>query len=344
MPDSYAALSLQTQTAYAELLERLLGDAGGGKPGTIVRKRVGSGTYLYVQHKGPLGARQTYLGPESEKLRERVEEMTRTWAEARERAESREDLVAAVRAGRAAAPTAAEAKLFGALADAGLFRAGAVLVGTHAFAVLGNVLGVRWSSLSVRTDDIDLAQDANVSVALAAEITPADLGKLTRERESGGALWPIPAFDHRSASTSFRVHGTELRVDLLTPLRGRSRVGPVRLPALGGSATPLRFLDFVLEETIPAAIAGAAGVLVNVPVPARFALHKLIVAQERPAHQAAKAAKDLAQAQALIDVIGDQRPADLRDAWKTLVARGEGWRGRAQRSLRRIDRTLDGAT
>ncbi len=38
----------------------------------------------------------------------------------------------------------------------------------------------------------------------------------------------------------------------------------------------------------------ADGVLVNVPAPARFALHKLVVAAMRPAALQAKAAKDRA--------------------------------------------------
>lgn len=334
------ALSLSAQTAYAELLERLLRDAGDGRPGAIVRKRIGRKTYVYAQHRGPLGTRQTYLGPESEALAERVEAIEMAWRAARQHAEGREELVAALRAAGAACPTTAETKILAALADAGLFRAGAVIVGTHAFAILGNALGVRWEGLSLRTGDIDLAQDPSVSVALAGEVPPGDLERLVREPATGVALWPIPAFDPRSPSTSFRVHGTELRVDLVTPLRGRPR-GAIRLSALGASATPLRFLDYLLEETMPAAVVGGTGILVNVPTAPRFALHKLIVARERPAHEATKAAKDLAQARALIDLLREERRPELRKAWHALLARGPGWRKRAERSLVAIDRSIE---
>lgn len=336
---STSRLSLHVQTAYAELVERLVRDVSDGAPGTIVRKRISGRTYVYVQHRGPLASRQTYLGPDSDALREQIATFERAWRDARAHAEGREELVAALRGGHAAAPTAAEAKILGALAHAGLFRAGAVIVGTHAFACLGNALGVRWDGLSMRTGDIDLAHDATVSVALAGEVPSADLERLIREPVSGVALWPIPGFDHRSASTSFRVHGTDLRVDLVTPLRGRAR-GPVRIGALGASAMPLRFLDYLIEETVPAAVVGGAGVLVSVPAPARFAVHKLVVADERRSHEAAKSAKDLAQARAMIDVLLEDRPAELRSAWRSLVARGDGWRKRAARSLARIERSL----
>lgn len=42
-------------------------------------------------------------------------------------------------------------------------------------------------------------------------------------------------------------------------------------------------LDYLMEATIQAALPVGAGILGSVPAPARFALHKLIVAAERPA-------------------------------------------------------------
>ena len=332
-------LSLQAQTAYAELIERLISHAADGRPASVVAKTIRGKTYYYLQQRGPLGAKQTYLGPASDALAARIADMERAWSHARASAEGREELVATLRAARVAVPTAAEAKILAAISDAGVFRAGAVLVGTHAFACLGNLLGVRWTGLSMRTGDIDLAQDSVVSLAITGEIAPSDLGSLVRDATTGVSLWPIPGFDRHAPSTSFRIHGSDLRVDIVTPLRGRPR-GPIRLPMLGVSATPLRFLDYLLEETIPAAVVGGAGVLVNVPTAARFCLHKLIVARERPAHERAKAAKDLAQAGALIDVLREDRPADLRKAWRALVSRGGGWQKRAERSLREIAQTI----
>ena len=68
-----------------------------------------------------------------------------------------------------------------------------------------------------------------------------------------------------------------------------------------------------------------AGILINVPSPARYAVHKLIVAQRRKAGQA-KIDKELKQAEALIDILAIRRPHDLRDAWGEAKGRGAKWR------------------
>ncbi len=64
-----------------------------------------------------------------------------------------------------------------------------------------------------------------------------------------------------------------------------------------------------------------SGILVEVPTPARFALHKLWVARQRPAAQQVRATKDRQQAEALLDVLIDERPEDLRAAWGALAER-----------------------
>ena len=65
---------------------------------------------------------------------------------------------------------------------------------------------------------------------------------------------------------------TDNLVEILTPNRGPDRDQPIALPALGVRARPLRFLDFLLAEAIPAAVPYRYGVLVNVPQPARYAV------------------------------------------------------------------------
>lgn len=64
---------------------------------------------------------------------------------------------------------------------------------------------------------------------------------------------------------------------------------------LGIPAIPLRFLDYLIEEAIPALALGRRPVLVRVPQPARYAVNKLIVSQERDRRFALKTQKDLEQ-------------------------------------------------
>jgi hypothetical protein len=162
------------------------------------------------------------------------------------------------------------------------------------------------------------------------------LPRLTGEGVDGLRLWPIPGFDPRIPSTSFEVHGTRIRLDLLTPMRGRSEA-PVHIEALGASATPLRYLDYLVEESEPAVIVGGAGVLVNVPDPSRFALHELLVADARNAALATKSRKELLQAEALLRVLLTDRDEDVRLAWKALEKRGPGWTRRVTRSIARLE-------
>jgi hypothetical protein len=192
-----------------------------------------------------------------------------------------------------------------------------VLVGTHAFLVLGNLLGVRWESAGLRTEDVDIASERTLAIAVPA--IRADVPKILESLEMG--FLPVPGLSPRAPSTSFKVRGRALRVDLLTP-QVRGKRGPVPIPRLGAAAEPLPYLEFVLEETQPAAVVGGAGVLVNVPSAARFALHKLLVARARPATMQTKAGKDLHQAAQVIAALGEDRPGDLRRAWRALVKRG----------------------
>src|SRR3546814_13887264 len=89
-------------------------------------------------------------------------------------------------------------------------------------------------------------------------------------------------------------------------------------------------MEYLLQDVQQAAVLSAAGsVLVNVPHPARYALHKLIVAGERPASRIAKSNKDVQQAAALLSVLGEPARWQVVEAWRDLVARGPGRSTRA---------------
>jgi hypothetical protein len=212
-----------------------------------------------------------------------------------------------------------------------------VLVGSHAFAVIGNSLGVRWRDAIARTEDIDIAHDHRIAVALARDGEPADI------RQALGN--PLPRFSLLSPThpaTAFRVRGTDIDVEILTPVVGKERDKPIEIPVLGIAATPLRFLDYLIEETQPGAVLGGSGVLVNVPRPGRFAFHKLVVASRRGSGSSAhgKAPKDRAQASGLFRVLVSELPGEVTLAWKALRRRGKAWTDAAGASLRLLDPDL----
>jgi hypothetical protein len=138
------------------------------------------------------------------------------------------------------------------------------------------------------------------------------------------------------------VRGTNIEVELLTPMIGRERRRPIEIPTLGVAATPLRFLDYLIEDTQPGVVLGGAGVLVNVPRPGRFALHKLVVASRRGDRSSAhgKAPKDRAQASALLRLLIEDLPGEVTLAWKALGRRGKAWTSAANSSLRLLDPDL----
>lgn len=71
--------------------------------------------------------------------------------------------------------------------------------------------------------------------------------------------------------------------------------------------------------------------MVNVPHPARYALHKLIVYGERKGALAVKSNKDLVQAGLLLTRMKETRRWEVDEAWADLVRRGKGWTERANR-------------
>ena len=101
-------------------------------------------------------------------------------------------------------------------------------------------------------------------------------------------------------------------------------------------AQALHYLNFLLADPVPAAIPYRSGVLVQIPRPERFAIHKLIVADRRRADDRLKAAKDRAQAALLIAVLAKDRPEDLAEALEDARARGPRWRDRINASLAKL--------
>ncbi len=68
-------------------------------------------------------------------------------------------------------------------------------------------------------------------------------------------------------------------IEFLTPAFGEENLRD--LPALGVSAQALNYLNYLIAKPIAAAALYRAGILVQVPRPERYAIHKLIVADRR---------------------------------------------------------------
>jgi hypothetical protein len=162
--------------------------------------------------------------------------------------------------------------------------------------------------------------DIATHVKLAVETTEADVPQTLESLEMG--FVPVPQLDVRQPSTSFRVRGKTLRVDLLTPGTDEDRE-PIPVPRLRAAAAPIKYLSLAMKEAQPALVTdGVEASLVVVPAPARFALHKLLVSQSRSTMQQVKSSKDLHQAALLIEVLGTDRPQDLEQAAQAFAESG----------------------
>lgn len=306
-------LAESTLTLYAELLDQCLAAEHETSTGSYVSKTINGATYWYLQQSFGAGRKQqTYVGRETPELLSRIEERRG----ARSDEKRRRELVEMLAAGGATRETGAVAQVLRTLADAGVFRTGGTLIGTLAFGCYANMLGVRFEQQSLRTADIDIAHDPAIALAVERE---AGVDLPDRLRKAEPRFFAVPGLDPREPSTSMKVRGRDLRIDFVTTAR-RNASQPVPIPRLGIAAAPLRGIDYLIGETTRAVVVAGSGILVNVPTPGRFALHKLWLSRERDISQQAKAKKDVRQAQQLIAVLEEDRPDELTRAWSALEA------------------------
>jgi hypothetical protein len=311
---------LVVQTTYAELLERCAVAAFSEafpEDGTFVVKTVKGRRYWYFQVRAGEAREQRYVGPETPELLRQIADHRQARDDERERRALVSTLVRSFGFPR---PDHKIGEILTALAKAGTFRLRSVLVGTVAYQAYSAMLGVRPPISSLQTGDIDIAQFKNVSVAIEDQ-TPSVLDVLKTVDET---FRPVPHISDGRRVTSYVAKGG-VRVDFLTPNKGPETDQPQALPALQTDAQPLRFLDYLIYQPVPAVILHNAGVYVNVPAPERYAIHKFIVSRRRPRHLA-KRDKDLQQAEALLDVLAHKQPHELKLAWEEAYNRGQTWR------------------
>lgn len=321
----YEELSAAAQTAYAGLddaarqadLTRSVADL----PGGFAKKTVSGRAYWYYQVKTPDGQlQQSYVGPDDLATQALIARHGDPVARL-----ARQHLVrttrAAIELGCAEIPPK-HARVIERLADSGLFSAGGILVGTHAFLAYQNTMGVRWSAGAATLDldfahagrNISLALPENLKVDTTAAIDSLQMGFMPNQKRTSFKKADEPDFD----------------LDFLTS-RGREGDKPVTLPRLNLTMQPLRFMELSLEDPLRSSLMARRGpMVVNLPRPERYALHKLLVYGERPQAQRTKARKDIAQAAALMDYLLVHDTADMAARWQDVNARGPGWRKRLQ--------------
>lgn len=222
------------------------------------------------------------------------------------------------------------------LANAGVFNGGGVLVGTRAFGSILNHLGYKATPF-LSTQDVDIARAT--AIKLAGPLPKG--GFLDLLKQTGLQFTEVPRLERPPGpSTSYKVVGKSLKVDLLAPGRPASRpYEPIPIPELNAHATTLPFLDYLVADSWQTIVIGRDHLIpVRCPQPARYCLHKLVVAALRAGAENPKVEKDTAQAAILAAILAEEDHGALEEAAEALTA---PMLKHARKTFPRLERMLE---
>jgi hypothetical protein len=326
--------STLAQSTYIDLLRSLREEQVSEITGSTFREKRGDRVYWYENIRTGTTVRRRYIGEETPELLAMIERHRALAEDAAERSARRSRLIRILRSEGFQQPDRTTGSLFSAMARAGVFRLGGTIVGTNAFRLYEGELGIRigLDDLS-QTDDLDIAQFERLSLALQDSVETS-LADTFRAFDFA----PVPSLFSRSV-WRWKQTTSDMLVEFLTP-SFRDAEDIRELPALGVAAQSLHFLNYLIADPIKAAVLYRSGVLVQIPRPERYAIHKLIVANRRKTgSDALKSVKDRAQAAFLIRVLAEDRPDELAEAYNDALSRGPHWQDHIARSLKRMPDT-----
>ncbi|WP_105440266.1 nucleotidyltransferase domain-containing protein [Neorhizobium sp. T25_13] len=231
-----------------------------------------------------------------ERLRERTAALTRRL----------DELAAVNRAMRLGRLPLIAARILRALGSSSLMGSAVDVVGTHCIFAYERMAGARVDSQLVATGDIDLLFDARTSLRL--------LGKSLPENGWLGLLQQVDHSFHLLAKGDFRAANDEgFLVDLITPT-GPNPIRSKRTPPAKGAgdltAVEIEGLVWLVNSPkVEIVVLDARGypVIMSVPDPRSFALHKLWVS-ERDDRDAIKKRRDRDQADLVARLLAEHMP------------------------------------
>lgn len=174
-------------------------------------------------------------------------------------------------------------------------------------------------STYIRTKDIDFLVPIPPRFKKEVNIFELvkDLGFIERYRGSKGYI---------------KLEHPDLSIEFLIPERSRGSDKPYDIPALSINAQPLRFLDFLLENTISV---NAEGMHIKLPHPAAYALHKFIIFKRRS--KAEKHDRDIEGALRVFnELIRHKKNHEIRLIFKRMHKK---WRTKILANLKSIGET-----
>lgn len=324
-------LSPNAQTAYAQVFDaafissinqRSIELSGGFSTKTVKGK-----VYHYYQYRDLTGkVVQEYLGPNSDRVNSLIDRVKTGKV-------VQENLQKLSRSAISLGCHDVVSKHFKPiirLAEYGFFKGGGILVGTHAFIAMGNMLGIDFGD-ALLTHDIDFAHPGkNISIALNPGFS-IDTAKAIESLEMG--MVPISGVNGKLGATYLDPENPSYRFDFLTSKISEDDA-PIEVPGITAALQPLKFMEFSMQDPVQAVVLSQEGcVLVNIPKPEYYAIHKLIISGERQVSEQMKSNKDLRQASILIEYYAANRYEDLFNVVQDARRRGTGWRERMDRGI-----------
>ena len=131
---------------YSELMQNCVQPISDGSNLSFKYKTINGKRYWYLYISVGSTRREHYLGEETTELLDRIDDEKALWESNTDDRELRRRLVNMLIGGGMATVTRDEGKVISLLERNGVFLIGAALVGTLAFRVYANMLGVTWAS------------------------------------------------------------------------------------------------------------------------------------------------------------------------------------------------------
>lgn len=327
----YHSHSAVGQSAWIDLLRLLKQDALSNIRGKPRLRHINGRGYWYDQYRIGDQVIDRYLGEDTAEMQQRMAAHNQARPAAQDSAKARSRLMRVLRAESYLTPDLSTGQIVQALARVGVFRLGGTLVGTQAFRTYEGVLGVQIGfDQSAMTQDIDIASFERLSLVLEDQVEQ-NLPDLFDDLKFS----PVPSLDKGQVWRWLQTQRQTL-VEFLTPsFSSDEALRPLK--AFGISAQSLHYLNYLIAEPVTVPFLYRSGVLIQVPRPERYAIHKLIVAdRRREGEMSQKSQKDRAQAAFLIDVLSQERPDDLAGAYEDALQRGPSWHSRLDSSLAKL--------
>lgn len=318
------------QTLYLNLVQRV--HARSERPGSVYTNVIKGRKYLYAKYQIGRSRTGKAIGPADDAQACQRADLIR---QHQQLAKDDATTISVLKSKGIPAPTTDLGYILDALSYGKLFDY-AVLVGTAAYQCYSPIVGYALPSASLMTQDADIA-----TATLAADTPPDGETLLDILRFADSTFRPIPALTPHGPSSAF-TSASGFQVDLITQQGTRDDVNPLAMNNLDAGAVPLQHIRWLIDDPVEAVALHGTGVAVRIPQPARYAVHKLIIAQKRKPSDRLKRLKDLDQAQSLISALSDTDPHGLAAAWQGSNAQGKkGWREPALRSLQEIGLSIE---